>query len=206
MATLRERILAFVREHPGMTDREITDALLVPGAPQQSVNQTCRALEASHHLSRKPRGDGKIGNFLGDTQETLVVANRSIPIFQQLDPLSEDRLKEGLRAWLEHAGWAVEIADGRTHGIDVRATRNGASWIIEVKGRGSSQPMRVNYFIGILGELLQRMHDPGARYSIALPDLQQFRRLWERLPRLAKERTRISALFINEAGAIEEQP
>ena len=77
-------------------------------------------------------------------------------------------------------------------------------WIIEVKGQGSRPEMRVNYFLGILGELLQRMSDPQARYSIALPDLPQFRRLWERLPSLAKERTGISALFVASSGKVEE--
>lgn len=64
--------------------------------------------------------------------------------------------------------------------------------------------MRVNYFLGVLGELLQRMSDPEAKYSIALPDLPQFRRLWDRLPAQAKGRTGISALFVNDSGRIEE--
>jgi len=53
-------------------------------------------------------------------------------------------------------------------------------------------------------ELLQRMDDPDARYSIALPDMQQFRRLWQRLPQLAKARTTISALFVSPSGNVEE--
>jgi hypothetical protein len=64
--------------------------------------------------------------------------------------------------------------------------------------------MRVNFFLGVLGELLQRMKDPQARYSIAMPDLPQYRGLWERLPTLAKERTRISALFVTAAGDVKE--
>jgi len=64
--------------------------------------------------------------------------------------------------------------------------------------------MRVNYFLSILGELLQRMDDPDARYSIALPDMKQFRRLWQRLPDLAKSRTEISALFVDGSGRVEE--
>jgi hypothetical protein len=60
--------------------------------------------------------------------------------------------------------------------------------------------MRINYFLSILGELLQRMDDPEAEYSIALPDMKQFRGLWQRLPKLAKSRTKISALFISQSG------
>jgi hypothetical protein len=59
--------------------------------------------------------------------------------------------------------------------------------------------MRVNYFLAALGELLQRMDDTNARYSVAMPDLPQFRGLWERLPKLAKQRLGITALFVNGA-------
>jgi hypothetical protein len=65
--------------------------------------------------------------------------------------------------------------------------------------------MRVNYFIAILGELLQRMKDPNAKYSIALPNMEQFVRLWSKLPSLAKERTKISCLFVDVNGKIVEK-
>lgn len=61
----------------------------------------------------------------------------------------------------------------------------------------------VNYFIAILGELLQRMDDASARYSIALPNIR-FRGLWARLPHLAKSRPQISALFVDGSGRVEE--
>jgi hypothetical protein len=64
--------------------------------------------------------------------------------------------------------------------------------------------MRVNYFLSMLGELLQRMHDSEARYSVALPEMPQFRRLWGRLPGLAQSRTGISALFVDAAGNVDE--
>lgn len=64
--------------------------------------------------------------------------------------------------------------------------------------------MRVNYFLGILGETLQRMADEEAKYSIALPDVPQFRGLWSRLPELAKSRTTITALFVSPEGVVRE--
>jgi hypothetical protein len=63
--------------------------------------------------------------------------------------------------------------------------------------------MRVNYFLSIIGELLQRMDDPVARYSIALPNIEQFRNLCARLPELAKQRTTIDAIFVSEDGKID---
>lgn len=118
--------------------------------------------------------------------------------------LQEDEVKEHLRTFLETGGWRTTIAQGKVHGIDIEAFRERSRWIIEVKGCGSLNPMRVNYFLGALGELLQRMNDPGAKYSVAFPDLAQFRRLWERLPRLAKERTGITCLFVRADGEIAE--
>jgi hypothetical protein len=49
------------------------------------------------------------------------------------------------------------------------------------------------------------MDDPNAKYSIALPDMKQFRNLWNRFPKLAKERTQISAMFVSTDGSILEE-
>ena len=64
--------------------------------------------------------------------------------------------------------------------------------------------MRVNYFLAILGETLQRMEDPAARYNIALPGLCQFKGLWMRLPALAKKRLGVTVLFVSPDGTVEE--
>ena len=195
-----------MRQRPGLTDREVTDVVVAPGAPQQGVNQVCRSLEMSQHVMRRRRPDGKTGNFPGPNSEPPGLRPVMVPIFQHLDPLSEDRLKSAIEQWLTSLGWQVTLASGHAHGIDIDALRNGKRWIIEAKGRGSLNPMRVNYFLAVLGELLQRMSDPSALYSVALPDLPQFRGLWSRLPRLAKERTHITALFVDETGDVVEVP
>jgi hypothetical protein len=120
-----------------------------------------------------------------------------------LEALSEDEIKEVLSKWLKKDGWKTKVAWGRTPGIDIEAIKPGSRWIIEAKGTGSRPQMRVNYFLGILGETLQRMDDAGARYSIALPDLPQYRRLWERLPDLAIARTSISIIFVSQDGTVD---
>ena len=120
------------------------------------------------------------------------------------DSLSEYKLKGHLEKWLHEQDWKSDIAWGNARGADIVATRDRERWVIEVKGIGSRPPMRVNYFLAILGETLQRMDDPRAKYSIALPDVQQFRNLWQRLPHIAKERTEITALFVSEDGSVTE--
>jgi hypothetical protein len=99
----------------------------------------------------------------------------------------------------------VSVIWGNARGVDIAATRDGERWVIEVKGLGSLQPMRVNYFLAILGETLQRMDSAETRYSIALPDVAQFRGLWQRLPELAKRRTTITALFVGADGSVREE-
>jgi hypothetical protein len=204
VATLKEGVLALVRSTPGLTDREITDRLLGSGATQQGVNQIARSLAVERLVARRPRHDGKLGNYPAEvSQEPSLPAEGGASI-GATDSLSEDDVKLKLQAWLEGLGWKVTVTWGRGQGIDIDALQSGRRWVIEAKGRGSLDPMRVNYFLGVLGELLQRMSDPEAKYSIALPDIPQFRRLWNRLPELAKRRTGISALFVNDSGRVEE--
>src|SRR5690606_14908871 len=97
------------------------------------------------------------------------------PVEAKKNQLSEDAAKEILKAWLESNGWECKVAWGKERGIDIDAVRQSERWIIEVKGIGSRPEMRVNYFIGMLGETLQRMSNPEAKYSIAVPDVAQFR-------------------------------
>jgi hypothetical protein len=156
-------------------------------------------------IVRRNRADGQLGNYLATFPS---VASRVPPVAPNkvLDELaiSEDQVKQHLKTWLEASGWHVPVQWGRDRGIDIDAKNGQERWIIEVKGCGSLQPMRVNYFLSILGELLQRMEDDQARYSIALPDIKQYRGLWQRLPALAKRRATISALFVSASGRVEE--
>jgi len=89
-------------------------------------------------------------------------------------------------------------------GIDVVALRGSEKWIIECKGTGSIPPMQNNYFVGVVGELLQRMTDERAKHSIAFPDVPKFRRLWAEFPTMVKERLKLSVLFVSGNGSIME--
>lgn len=205
MPALPQQIEDLVGKLPGLTDRELADKLLGKSSPPQPINSTARRLEQLGQIVRRKREDGLIGNWPVDVvaKPSSATGDTGVPP-ENGDPLAEDRLKEILDAWLRASGWRTEIAWGKKRGTDIRAYRDHARWYIEVKGIGSRPEMRVNYFLSILGETLQRMEDPLAKYSIALPDIQQFRRLWERLPALAKERTQITALFVTGKGSVVE--
>lgn len=205
MATLPELIISLLTKSSGMTDREITSHLRGTSAPQQPINIAARNLEKRGVVVRKKRNDGLIGNYLTGQPIPLRIntAARSANKNEE-NQLSEDKAKALLDKWLQADGWTTEIAWGRQRGIDIDAHKGNKRWVVEVKGIGSRPEMRVNYFIGMLGETLQRMDDPNAKYSIAVPNVQQFRNLWARLPLLAKQRTTISMLLVSENGAIEE--
>lgn len=204
MPTLQVQILELVASEPGLTDREITNRLRSPSDNQQPINQTARLLESKGLLLRRNRSDGLIGNYLRENSiQSTEERTESRPKNHDLDALSEDEIKSVLAAWLRAQGWESKVAWGNARGIDIDARRGAERWIIEVKGPGSRQPMRVNYFVGILGETLQRMDDANARYSIVFPDLPQYRGLWQRLPALAKSRTQISIIFVSKDGTID---
>lgn len=202
MVSREKKILELLTELNGQTDRQLTNGIYGIGTHPSSINAECNHLAQIGKITRK-KVAGVFKNYL---KESMVQISEE-PVISKPSylPLSEDHLKVVLQELLLLQGWNVNVAWGKLRGIDIDANRGNERWIIEVKGSGSLQPMRVNYFIGILGELLQRMDDPNAKYSIALPDMKQYRGLWQRLPRLAKDRTNISILFVKEDGTIEEE-
>ncbi len=203
-SAMREQILKLVSAQPGITDREIANVILGRGVHPSRVNQACRRLVDAGELMRHHRAEGRLGNHpAGRVPSPSRLTPAEPSDRSETDRLAEDEVKRLLQTWLEADGWQTEVASGHKPGIDIIARRGEETWIIEAKGCGSLQPMRVNYFISTLGELLQRMDAAEAGYSIALPNMQQFRGLWSRLPELACRRTGITALFVSADGQIE---
>jgi len=201
---LKESIFALVRSVPGLSDREIADRLLGSRTALARVNQPARSLAAEGLTARRRRYDGILGNYPAAVSQGPSLPAAGGESIEAVDPLSEDEVQRKLQAWLEGIGWNVVVTWGRSQGIIIDALQSGRRWVIEAKGRRSLDPMQVNHFLRVLGELLQQMRDPHAKYSVALPDLPQFRRLWNRLPDPAKRRTGISALFVDDAGRVRE--
>ncbi|HEY59705.1 MAG TPA: MarR family transcriptional regulator [Anaerolineae bacterium] len=208
MTTRRERIINLLKEQPGLTDRQITDIIDGPNKPQQPVNFINHRLVNKNIILRQKRSDGLIGNYLTELSSekhistyhsSLSIKNSSIG-----KSLSEDGIKEHLQKWLSNQNWRLKIAWGNARGIDIEAQKENELWVIEVKGEGSRTQMNANFFLSVLGEILQRMNDPNTKYSISLPDIPQFQGLWKRLPYEAKKRLGISVLFINNQGEVRE--
>jgi hypothetical protein len=177
---------------------------------RQAVNQICRQLMKQGVVIRQPDPvTGKIVNRLvehvADRQDALPPPERTSPTAALTGParyvrlngeeavrqfayvgevgLTEDQVKRTVAEILRADAWAVDMRWGRAHGIDIEARRGPERLVLEAKGEGSRPAMRVNFF---LGELLQRMDGPNARYGLALPAHRQFVSLALRLPSWAR--------------------
>jgi len=95
----------------------------------------------------------------------------------------------------------VVVRWGRERGIDIEARGIEGRWVFEAKGEVALPPQQVNYFLGGLGEHVQRMSDPEAKYGLALPDNRQYRGLVARLPQLALNRLALSLFFVRRSDA-----
>jgi hypothetical protein len=171
---------------------------------RQAVNQAARRLEAQGRLRRFTGPDGKIVNALPDSPAQLTSELTPPPVVPGVDHrrITEDEVKEAVRAYLTGRGFEVSVAWDRVRGIDIDAWHaDGRRYVIEAKDEvGKSGPQQVNYFVGMLGELVQRMDDVQASYGIALPDNRQYRGLVNRLPTLARERLRLAVSWVSREG------
>lgn len=121
------------------------------------------------------------------------------------EPISEDEVKEAVRTFLAGQGFEVEIARGRLRGIDVDARHpDGRRYVIEAKAaKGVTGPQQHNSFLGMLGQLVSRMDDPGATYGLAVPDDGLHRGLLGRLPPHAREALGLVVFWVaQEVGAL----
>jgi hypothetical protein len=56
MEDLADRLLALIKKHPGLTERELAISLKGPDGYQQQVNQTLRKLRRQGRVVRRGRG------------------------------------------------------------------------------------------------------------------------------------------------------
>ena len=115
--------------------------------------------------------------------------------------MDEQAVIRALRQWLRKRGWRVRT---QNRGADIVAKRGRETWIIEAKGAPQRPQQRRNYFLDALGEILQRMDSCRTKYSVAFPYVEPYIRLWDKLPRCAKHRTRLTALFVDEDFDVRE--
>jgi len=200
-----DRIFGLLTQTPDLDDDEIAARL---GLQRQQVNQVCRSLATQGVIRRSAGPHQKIVNRLaeGATAPTRAQATSVAPLTGGF--VTEDEVKAAVKEHLEEQGYTVSVAWGRTRGIDIEAVGPRGRFLIEAKGEVASQPQKTNYFLGALGELLQRMSDERATYGLALPDNGTYRGLLDRLPGLAKRRLNLRVLYVRRSGeglVVEEE-
>ena len=117
--------------------------------------------------------------------------------------LTEEETKKYVNDYFVALGYKTTVAWGHYRGADIIAQNSTECKIIEVKGCGSRPQMRVNYFLSMLGEILQRMDNEKYQYYIALPKIKQYENLWQRFPLIAKRRTQIKLILVDSNGELE---
>ena len=199
--TLADRILNAIRYAP-LDDDVLAQRLGV--GHRQAVNQAALVWRPRAVSGGSPDLTGRSSMHCRRAQS---IGLRNTPVRGRLTAAltvagSPRMASRRLSAHLTAQGFDVAVAWGRVRGIDIDARHtDGRRYVIEAKAEvGSNGPQQVNYFLGMLGELVQRMDDAQAMYGIALPDNRQYRGLVDRLPALARERLRLSVFWVRRDG------
>ena len=171
-----------------------------PGRSAQAVRRStrvCRRLQSQGRLHRYVGPRSKIVNQVDGSSRAAPAPPAAPPAVPRQpigELISEDQVKAAVRDHLAARGLHVQVRWGRDRGVDITASGPHERWIIEAKGEVASPQQQGNYFLGALGELIQRMDDPYATYALALPENPRFRGLVDRLPALARHRLNLTVL------------
>jgi biotin operon repressor len=197
--TTAERVLAaLLAADKALNDDELASIL---GIRRQVVNQVCRQLQAMGRIARRGGAGAKLCNeLIRDPMPEAIQTLAPQPTAPGRQMISEDQVKAAVQDHLEGLGYRVHVMWGRDRGIDIVATGPAERFVLEAKGEVARPPQQVNYFLGALGELVQRMEDPNARYGLALPDNRQYRGLVSRLPAFAKSQLDFVVFFVARQG------
>ena len=101
-----------------------------------------------------------------------------------------------IKAWLNEHGWSYE----ENKGI-LEAFNGEKKWVINVQGikRGRKQTLPVK-----LGEVIKHIDDLNTHYSMAFNDSLTYRRQWNEIPTMVKERLNMSVILADKKGNITE--
>lgn len=197
---LTERIVEELQKDNCLSDRELATRIYGDKKKASQVNLACHKLVKEGRIRRS---DDILKNYIPDEVCSFTAKDllKNDPIFQMMH---EEDIKTILDGWLINNDWDVIYAPENSIDADLVAIKKKKKWIIEVKGFSPLSSTRISYFYSVIGEILLRMSDKKAKYSIALPDIEQFRKLWGQFPALAKKRTSLSIIFVGADSTVEE--
>ncbi|MBI2907537.1 MAG: MarR family transcriptional regulator [Chloroflexi bacterium] len=219
---VRDRIIAYLRQHPEGIDDDALALALGLSARQRS-NQECRRMEQQGLVLRR-RVDGKIRNFLSGTQpqtradapshRTTAHANAQAGAAGR--PWHwEGNVQATVVSYLAARGCRItRVADtaSRERGKDIVASvPSGQELWVSVKGyptgteKTNAHTMARHLFAGALYDLIAwRADAPTVALAIALPDFSTYRNLAQRIAWLLPT-VNAALIWVAEDGSVQEE-
>lgn len=186
-------------------------------SPQHATMPTCcqalyKCMLKEDEIIKRPKGKTGFGShlvirfFVNDlSREPFFEPKRRgrPPKSQVEEQLIKYRFRKGgnelprlVKAWLEERGWET-----LEHNRFIEAKREDEKWFIDIyqATRGRKMPLPNK-----LTEVIKKMEDESAFYSVALVDSPIYRRQWNEIPDVAKDRLKVSVLLADRTGQILE--
>jgi len=194
--TIRERIVAFLQEHPeGIDDDTLAEALQLKR--RQQANSRCRQLEKEGLVTRRRVG-GKIHNFwVGDKQASpsQTQPTQTTPSLRAVSSSElwfwEGNVQAAVVGYLATQNCIIRsVADtaSRQRGKDIVAERNGKPLWVTVKGyprgTGKTHPSTQagHWFKQAVFDIIEyRGENEIAELGMALPDFPRYRTLAQKI-------------------------
>ncbi len=132
--------------------------------------------------------------------------------------LTEDKIVVFLKNYLESTGWFIgdNFRLGHKHGLDIKATKNGQTLVVEAKGAKASDnahnkkrkqfdsgQIKVHFGKAIVKMLEEKLKDPKATLAIAHPDDSDIRKHIGELTPFLKD-LGIKHYWVDEKGNVTE--
>lgn len=165
-------------------------------------------------IVQKPKGETGFGSHLTIRYDLRDMDNRNAyfelkkrgrPMKSEEEKIRAKRLKQGLSSvdlseictsWLLERGWDVMPVNGK-----LVAIKDNEKWVIDIhgmkRGRKQSLPAKMN-------DILKQMEDGNTRYSMAMNDSLSYRRQWNQIPHVVKEKLNVSVLLADKKGNVVE--
>ena len=129
--------------------------------------------------------------------------------------IKEKFVKNSVIEWLKKNQWKITATTYRTHGIDIKANRRGAQYIIECKGETKSPNVSYNESFGqiisemthknIISEMTHKSKSNTNYYGLAFPDTKRYRELFEKkLPDSVRKKLKLRLIFVSQERNICE--
>jgi hypothetical protein len=215
---VRDRILAYLREHPeGVDDDALTTALGLNR--RQHVNQECRRLVAEGLVKRERRFQEKTRNFFAPddgVSESVDTKPRATEPRAEEPWYWEGNVQDAVARYLLKKGYGItNVADteNKAPGVDIAAlSASGQRLHVSVKGRPrgtaktSAHTQARHYFASALLDIVA-WHGQSDRPGVALglPDFVTYMNLLERVTWLLTT-MKASVIWVYAGGRVEAFP